>query len=504
MLQDIPLRQRRMKRRRASTKASSTVSTSMTPSSTTSATNGVGLTSSSTTTPTTTRSGRRILKPLLVPSEPSNPSDGILFIGDDDDHLRTFFDEENREHVHFERDNNFVEHRLIDSGVEIDPEQEDRFYSTPFEQYNTQKILHKKVKSTDKAKLDLENVDSNIPSREDTVFENEVFTKKNKELTQKRMYEWIQCVRCDNNLLFYGVGSKIYALNQLMYHLKIVDTNGYFVIVSGFNPNVTADSILYQILKHNFKEKETKIKKLSSIEKVDYISMHLSRRNEQVQQSNDEDLGDFSEFVNPSTQQTLMQKQHLYICIHNIDGPSLRDKTSQQLLAVLASSRYIHLICSVDHQLSNLLWDDSLENKFGFMRFNITNFCTYFLESEHISLSALLSEGNTTTSDNEDEVAVGAIDIVFKTIASSSKKYKQIFIVICKKFIELESEKEKSTDKSTQLPSGCTSNDIKKELGMYAIDDTLLMEGLAFFDQTKIIKKLKQNLYAPTLKKTRV
>ncbi|KAG2388408.1 hypothetical protein C9374_000572 [Naegleria lovaniensis] len=457
--------------------------------------------SSTTTTTTTTRSGRKIRNAIPL-SEPSNPSDGILFIGDDDNTLRAFFDEENGEQIQLEQDHNFVEHRLIDSGIEIDAEQEDRFYSTPFEQYSTQKILHKKVKTTDKTKLDLEDVDSSIPSREDSFFENEVFSAKNKELTQHRMFEWIHCVKCDNNLLFYGVGSKVYPMNQLMFHLKTNDTNGYFVVVSGFNPNVTTDSILYQILKHFFKEKETKIKKLSSIEKIDYIVRHLSGRNEQVQPSNDEDFGDFSSFVNPSTQPTSMPKQHLYICIHNIDGPSLRDKSSQQLLAVLASSRYIHLICSVDHQLSNLLWDDSLENKFGFMRFNITNFCTYFLESEHISLSALLSEANAATSDNEAEVAVGAVDIVFNTIRSSTKKYKQIFIVICKKFIELESAKEKSEDKSAQLPPGCTYQDIKKELGIYAIDDNSLRDGLSFLeDQIKIIKKVKQYSYAPTLKK---
>jgi origin recognition complex subunit 2 len=40
---------------------------------------------------------------------------------------------------------------------------------------------------------------------------------------------------------------------------------------------------------------------------------------------------------------------HVYVVIHNIDGPGLRDDDVQQALATLASSKYVRLVASIDN-----------------------------------------------------------------------------------------------------------------------------------------------------------
>lgn len=40
---------------------------------------------------------------------------------------------------------------------------------------------------------------------------------------------------------------------------------------------------------------------------------------------------------------------HIYVIIHNIDGPGLRDDDVQQTLASLASSKHVRLVASIDN-----------------------------------------------------------------------------------------------------------------------------------------------------------
>ena len=40
---------------------------------------------------------------------------------------------------------------------------------------------------------------------------------------------------------------------------------------------------------------------------------------------------------------------HIYVVIHNIDGPGLRDDDVQQTLASLASSKHVRLVASIDN-----------------------------------------------------------------------------------------------------------------------------------------------------------
>lgn len=40
---------------------------------------------------------------------------------------------------------------------------------------------------------------------------------------------------------------------------------------------------------------------------------------------------------------------HIYVIVHNIDGPGLRDDDVQQTLANLASSKHVRMVASIDN-----------------------------------------------------------------------------------------------------------------------------------------------------------
>lgn len=54
------------------------------------------------------------------------------------------------------------------------------------------------------------------------------------------------------------------------------------------------------------------------------------------------DVGSFYVFL-------LDPDNHIYLIIHNIDGPMLRGEKNQQALGQLASIPNMHLLASIDH-----------------------------------------------------------------------------------------------------------------------------------------------------------
>ena len=40
---------------------------------------------------------------------------------------------------------------------------------------------------------------------------------------------------------------------------------------------------------------------------------------------------------------------HIYVVVHNIDGPGLRDDDIQQTLATVASSKHVRFVASIDN-----------------------------------------------------------------------------------------------------------------------------------------------------------
>ncbi|KAL5492177.1 ORC2 [Sanghuangporus weigelae] len=127
------------------------------------------------------------------------------------------------------------------------------------------------------------------------------------------------------NLLFYGFGSKRKALNDFA---RRCAKKGHVVVANAFFPNFTLKDFL------------------ASAEKV--IDAPVM-----------DDVGAGHEGQCRRILEKYSRKptaRHLFLIIHNIDGQTLRSERSKNCLAVLAAHPSIHIVASIDHIMTPLLW----------------------------------------------------------------------------------------------------------------------------------------------------
>ncbi|KAJ7487811.1 origin recognition complex, subunit 2 [Mycena latifolia] len=130
------------------------------------------------------------------------------------------------------------------------------------------------------------------------------------------------------NLVCYGFGSKRNLLNQFASQCSKV---GHVVIVNGFQPELSLKDMLSSI---------------ESIRGITALPLASSTVESQARRIYD--------FFSQSPKQ-----RHLYLVVHNIDSFLVRTSKAKACLSLLALHPHIHLISSIDHINSPLLWSSS-------------------------------------------------------------------------------------------------------------------------------------------------
>ncbi|KAI4809544.1 hypothetical protein KUCAC02_018419 [Chaenocephalus aceratus] len=74
---------------------------------------------------------------------------------------------------------------------------------------------------------------------------------------------------------------------------------------------------------------------------------------------------------------------HLYLIIHNIDGPTLRGEKTQSALGQLASLPNLHLVASLDHINAPLVWDQFKQSQFNWLWWECVSFQHYTEETSY-------------------------------------------------------------------------------------------------------------------------
>ncbi|XP_014916175.1 origin recognition complex subunit 2 isoform X2 [Poecilia latipinna] len=178
------------------------------------------------------------------------------------------------------------------------------------------------------------------------------YSKEIQELHDKHRQhftKWMLQLQLGFSVLVYGLGSKKTLLEDFrVSHLS----QEIHLVVNGFFPSITLKSILNaltcEVLEHQ---------------------------------------GTFS---TPSDQihfiaQTLKDSPdlHIYLLIHNIDGPMLRGEKTQSALGQLAALPNLHLVASIDHINAPLVWDQFKQSQFNWLWWECVTFQHYTEETSY-------------------------------------------------------------------------------------------------------------------------
>lgn len=180
------------------------------------------------------------------------------------------------------------------------------------------------------------------------------------------------------NILLYGLGSKRNLL-QTFYQEHLSNQN--VIIINGFFPSLTIKEILATIT--------------NDILELESVS------------------GSVHDVVNIIEEElSLVTHFHLFLIIHNIDGNMLRNSKSQEVLSRLSKIPNIHLIASIDHINTPLIWNQIRLSEYNFSWWDCTSMLPYSDET---------ASENSLMVQNTSELALSSMRNVFQSLTRNAK-----------------------------------------------------------------------------------
>lgn len=193
--------------------------------------------------------------------------------------------------------------------------------------------------------------------------------------------KWLLPLREGYSLLFYGLGSKK-ALLEKFAREQLLD--GGVVVFNGYRPTLKLREILSTVAAQSEKPR-----------------------------------GGDNRAILEHICSTPAQGGILYVVLHNIDGPGLRSRETQEMLSELSRCPAVRLIASVDHVNSCLLWDKRTAARFNWLYFDVTTYAPYTVEAQEMP-SLLVGRRETVRSSNAATVLrtlVPQARAIFKLLA---------------------------------------------------------------------------------------
>ncbi|KAG8816549.1 Origin recognition complex subunit 2, partial [Serendipita sp. 399] len=213
------------------------------------------------------------------------------------------------------------------------------------------------------------------------------------------------------NLLFHGYGSKRETL--MKFGRAWCSKRGHVIVINGFNKGSSFKAIM------------------SAFEKIPGLAnAPLSIGGWEGQ------LSRIYDFFRQS------QHQPLYVIIHNIESPTLRDQKTHSVLSTLALHPRIHLIASADHINAGLIWtsneisspkhaetpkggDIPSGRGFSWLFHDLTTFQPYVEEMRSRDITALPSQGQLSSGVVSGQALTEPA--MLHILASVTEKAKRLF-----------------------------------------------------------------------------
>lgn len=194
---------------------------------------------------------------------------------------------------------------------------------------------------------------------------------------EERFGKWLLLLSKGFNIITYGIGSKQRVLQ------KFCETfpDYPYIIVNGFFPTITVKEILNTI-------------------RSDIVNIGSTARGEH------EVIDALAEAFQKSPH------THLFLVVHNIDGPMLRKTKDQHILSRLSKIRNVHLIASIDHINAPLMWDQTCLSNYNFAWFDCTTMLPYTNETAF---------ENSVFLQNSGELGLAAMCNVFQSLTANAR-----------------------------------------------------------------------------------
>ncbi|CAG9826049.1 unnamed protein product [Diabrotica balteata] len=208
--------------------------------------------------------------------------------------------------------------------------------------------------------------------------------QKLRKANENYFTKWLYFLNENFNILLYGLGSKRNIISQFQ---SSYIRSQPVIVVNGYFPSINIKSVLDAILD------------LLEIEDIPGNPIEAC----------DLIISEFQKIPDSC----------LYIIIHNIEGETLRNGKTQNILAKLASSKNIHFIASIDHINAPLIWDHNKLSKFNYIWWDVTSFATYEEETS-FEQSMMVQQSST--------LALSSLRNVFASLTSNSKSIYNLIV----------------------------------------------------------------------------
>ncbi|KAF6718429.1 Origin recognition complex subunit 2 [Oryzias melastigma] len=296
---------------------------------------------------------KRLTAPALRSDSDSelSPSDSEE---DDNDEGLNGFKEEQKENIKTERTPNKSSSSALSKTPAKRSKNSAEAFSKPtmteeyFEAHGSSKVLtsDRTLERLQTPKLDRETL-VNLLEGKPSCYSKDIQQLHNKH--KKHFHKWMLQLQLGFSVLVYGLGSKKALLEDFRTsHLA----HEIHMVVNGFFPSITLKSILNAITSEVLEDQGSF---RTPSDQIQFISQTLKER---------PDL-------------------HVYLLIHNIDGPMLRGEKAQSALGQLASLPNLHLVASLDHINAPLVWDQFKLSQFNWLWWECVTFQHYAEETSY-------------------------------------------------------------------------------------------------------------------------